>query len=80
MDVFKQKIDMRAECFLEKGRLFLTKYRHEKSDFFEKIGKKDILLTFYPIIWCSFERIDVLLTKFLHVSRQFFMKKIEKIT
>ena len=54
---------MRASV-LENGR-FLTKYGHEGSDFIVKNGGKCIFLTFWPIIYRSFDRIDIFLTKYM---------------
>ena len=40
---------------------FFTKCGHESSDLFVKNGKKGVLLTFLPVIKCSFDRMDALL-------------------
>ena len=46
MEVFLIKWGMGTLCFLENGS-FLTKYRHESSDFLLKIGKKWYHIDFF---------------------------------
>ena len=81
MDVFWQNMGMRSG-FLENRRFFTT-FGHEGNGmvFFVKYGRKNFIFwNSWPIIYCSFARIDEFLTKYMHDSIGFFKKNLEKIT
>ena len=61
-------------------RFILTKYGRENNDFFRKIGKKGILLTFlaHKPYNVGLAELTFFLTKYGHGTRGFFKRKIEK--
>ena len=68
---------VRKVCFLENSH-FSTKYGHTSNYFLWKIEKKEIFLNVVPIIWRSFDRIDVFFTKYMHDSGGVFHEKCGK--
>ena len=79
MNVFWQNMGMRAE-FLE-NRRFCTKYGYDGSGFFpEKSEKKsDFFFTFWPIMYCSFDRIDIFWPNICMTAGSFSWKMWKKL-
>ena len=57
---------------------FLRIYGHENIDFFRKKSKNGVSYwLFWPMIECSFDRIGVFLTNYVHDGRGFFMRNLK---
>ena len=80
MDVFWQKVGMRSMSFLENGGFFWQNMG-TRSVIFSL--KSEISVPYWllrPIMWCSFDRIDVMLTKYGYDNRELFMKDFKEMT
>ena len=76
---FFAKIWTRERCVFRERTFCRQKMGITAVIFYEKSEKTDILLTYLAHnIFCYFDRIDFIWTKYGHGSRGFFMKKLKK--